>query len=110
MVSAETSRMEAPFSLITTELTLFKQGAEARIYKGTFHGRPCIVKERFSKKYRHPDLDKEITSQRIKSEARSLTRCQSAGISAKFFIYIPTNSISYLLFRCSCSHCLQYKS
>lgn len=74
--------MENSYSFVTSELTLVKQGAEAKIYTGNFHGRPCVVKERFSKKYRHPDLDREITIQRIKSEARSLIRCRSAGISS----------------------------
>lgn len=38
-------------------LVLIKQGAEARVFESTFAGRKSIIKERFSKKYRHPTLD-----------------------------------------------------
>ena len=41
--------------------TLFKQGAEAKLYQGTFLGHSAVVKERFPKKYRHPQLDKQLT-------------------------------------------------
>ena len=58
---------------------LIKQGSEAKIYSGTFHGKPCILKERFVKHYRHPHLDREISTQRLKSEVRSLVRCRLAG-------------------------------
>ena len=62
------------------KFVLIKQGSEAKIYSGSFHGKPCIAKERFAKHYRHPDLDKEITTQRLKNEVRSLVRCRMAGI------------------------------
>lgn len=39
-----------------------------------------ICKERFPKKYRHPQLDVSLTKSRTKAEARSLIRCQRAGI------------------------------
>ena len=61
---------------------LIRQGAEAIIYSGNFHGKPCIVKERFLKSYRHPDLDREITKERMKNEVRSLVRCRMAGKQA----------------------------
>ena len=40
-----------------------------------------ICKERFPKKYRHPQLDISLTRSRTKSEARSLIRCQRADVS-----------------------------
>ncbi|XP_057370059.1 EKC/KEOPS complex subunit TP53RK-like [Daphnia carinata] len=61
---------------------LVKQGSEAKIYSGSFHGKPCIVKERFPKRYRHPHLDREISTQRVKNEVRSLVRCRLAGVHA----------------------------
>ncbi|KAL3800769.1 hypothetical protein ACHAW5_002483 [Stephanodiscus triporus] len=39
-----------------------------------------ICKERFPKKYRHPQLDVALTRSRTKAEARSLIRCRRAGI------------------------------
>ncbi|CAH2044458.1 unnamed protein product [Thlaspi arvense] len=46
-------------------LNLIKQGAEARVFESTFAGRRSIVKERFSKKYRHPVLDSKLTLKRL---------------------------------------------
>jgi len=40
-----------------------------------------ICKERFPKKYRHPQLDISLTKTRTKSEARSLIRCNRANVS-----------------------------
>lgn len=55
------------------------QGAEARLYKGVYLKRPAMVKERFVKKYRQPDLDTHLTKDRIRAEARALLRAKSAG-------------------------------
>ena len=78
-------------------LVLIKQGAEAKLYSGYFHGKPCIVKERFVKTYRHPQLDQEISKERLKNEVRSLVRCRFAGkiFSSCFHIY-------FILFRIYC--------
>ncbi|KAF5270004.1 hypothetical protein FQR65_LT05803 [Abscondita terminalis] len=59
---------------------LIKQGAEARIYKGLYLGKPTLIKQRFEKKYRHSDLDEHLTKERIKAESRAIVRCKSAGI------------------------------
>jgi TP53 regulating kinase-like protein len=62
---------------------LIKQGAEAKLYKGIYLGRPTIVKERFKKSYRHVDLDNRLTKERMKSEARAILKCKAAG---KYFL------------------------
>ena len=62
------------------DFVLLRQGAEARLYAGDFLGQKSIVKERFSKKYRHPQLDERLTKERLKGEVRSLMRCKIAGI------------------------------
>lgn len=56
------------------------QGAEGRVYVADWLGHSVIIKQRFPKKYRHVDLDTHITQERIKAEARALTRCRSLGI------------------------------
>lgn len=56
-----------------------KQGAEARLYKGTYLGRPALIKERFVKRYRHPDLDTLLTKERTKGESRAIVRAKAAG-------------------------------
>ena len=40
---------------------LLKQGAEARVYSCMYLGKPAVVKERFVKTYRLPELDKKLT-------------------------------------------------
>lgn len=62
------------------DFELLKQGAEAKIYTGKYLGVPTIIKERFIKGYRHPDLDKKITKDRIRNEARALARCKTIGV------------------------------
>ncbi|KAH9515748.1 TP53 regulating kinase [Bulinus truncatus] len=76
-------------------MKLIKQGAEAKLYMFDFYGRPCIVKERFQKKYRHPSLDTTLTNQRIKSEVRANLRCRMAGILTPtiFMVNFQDNSI-----------------
>lgn len=59
---------------------LWRQGAEARLYVGEFLGKKVIVKERFSKKYRHPQLDEQLSKERLKGEVRSLNRCKVLGV------------------------------
>lgn len=59
---------------------LFKQGAEARVFESTFLGRRSIVKERFSKKYRHPVLDAKLTLKRLNAEARCMTKARRLGV------------------------------
>ncbi|KAI8801993.1 kinase-like domain-containing protein, partial [Cladochytrium replicatum] len=52
-----------------------------RVYRIPYPGRgTAIVKERFRKAYRQPDLDRKLTSRRVIQEARSLQRCKRAGL------------------------------
>eukprot|EP00041_Stephanoeca_diplocostata_P004022 m.40280 g.40280 ORF g.40280 m.40280 type:complete len:230 (+) comp14797_c0_seq1:80-769(+) len=59
---------------------VLQQGAEAKVYVGVYQGRRAIVKERFRKKYRHPELDRKLTKQRLLSEARNLARSRDVGV------------------------------
>ncbi|KAG0467769.1 hypothetical protein HPP92_017097 [Vanilla planifolia] len=59
---------------------LLKQGAEARVFESVFVGRKSIVKERFSKKYRHPSVDSKLTFKRLNAEARCMTKARKLGV------------------------------
>lgn len=63
-----------------SNFTLLRQGAEARLHVGQFLGQNAVVKERFSKTYRHPELDAKLTKDRVKAEARALLKCKSIGV------------------------------
>lgn len=63
-----------------TNFQLVKQGAEAKLYTGTFLGQEVVVKERFCKKYRHPALDTQLTKDRHRAEVRALAKCKQCGV------------------------------
>lgn len=46
---------------------LIEQGAEAKIYRCRWEGQESILKERLPKRYRHPELDRKLSTQRINS-------------------------------------------
>ncbi|KAK1750576.1 kinase-like domain-containing protein [Echria macrotheca] len=62
--------------------SLIAQGAEGRLYKTThLHAdRPCALKYRPPKPYRHPILDARLTKARIAAEAKVLDRCYREGV------------------------------
>ncbi|GBB90546.1 hypothetical protein RclHR1_17530004 [Rhizophagus clarus] len=74
---------------------LIKQGAEARIYTAPFLTRTAIIKERFSKTYRHPILDKKLTARRVNQEARCLFKCRKSGVDTPvlYFVNIEDSTI-----------------
>lgn len=53
------------------------QGAESRLYFGKHVDNHCVIKHRFSKKYRHPLLDKKLTKERTKRERRIIDKIRS---------------------------------
>ncbi|KAL3518850.1 hypothetical protein ACH5RR_021439, partial [Cinchona calisaya] len=52
-----------------------------RVFESIFVGRRSIIKERFSKKYRHPSLDSKLTLKRLNAEARCMTKARRLGVS-----------------------------
>ncbi|CAI0434031.1 unnamed protein product [Linum tenue] len=71
-------------------LVLLKQGAEARVFESNFVGRRAVVKERFSKKYRHPTLDAKLTLKRLNAEARCTTKARRLGVSTPSLYAVDT--------------------
>jgi len=81
IVSDSVSVSEAP---PLPGFTLFRQGAEARLYRGLLWGElPAVAKQRFPKTYRHPQLDQQLTQERLRAETRSLTRCLALGVAVR---------------------------
>ena len=56
------------------EWSLLFQGAESRVYRGTYNSQPAILKERFKKTYRLPELDQKLTKERIRSELKAYVK------------------------------------
>jgi TP53 regulating kinase-like protein len=66
----------------SSSLVLVGQGAEGRLFEGTsFLGtsKVILVKERFPKTYRHPELDARLTKERMRAELRGILRAKSIG-------------------------------
>lgn len=63
------------------------QGAESRLYFGLHSNNRCVIKHRFSKKYRHPLLDKKLTKERTKRERRMIEKIQAK--SKELAEYMP---------------------
>jgi TP53 regulating kinase-like protein len=59
---------------------LFKKGAEANIYIDDWHGYRVVLKRRFPKAYRHPDLDTRIRKYRTIHEPQLIHEARKAGV------------------------------
>ena len=81
------------------ELRLLSQGAEARVFTTTFLGKPCVVKQRFKKKYRHPVLDQKLTRSRLLAECRSLMKARILGVQAPTVLFVDKPSASIFMER-----------
>ncbi len=69
------------------------KGAEAIVYSGSFLGVPAVLKQRFPKKYRLPQIDNEIRLQRMRAEARIMTECWKIGIHVPALLGININNM-----------------
>ena len=64
------------------------EGAEATVTAGSWMGKPAVLKARRPRGYRHPDLDRRLTRQRLSAEARVLGKLQSIGFPSPSIIDI----------------------
>ena len=65
----------------------------------TFLGRPCVVKERFVKQYRHALLDTELSLTRTTREARLLAKCRKLAIRAPTVYFVDQRARKLYLER-----------
>lgn len=61
-------------------MELIRQGAEAKLFKASFQGKPALLKSRIPKEYRNKQLDKTLRSTRTTGEANLLRKARSLGI------------------------------
>ena len=67
---------------------LIKKGAEASLYLEKWHDRMVILKKRLSKRYRVPELDRDIQLQRTKHEPQIMHRAKKAGVSTPMIFMV----------------------
>ena len=60
----------------------------------SIRGRRSIVKQRFAKTYRHPDLDRKLRHARMVHEARCLVRCAREGIDVPQVYFVDEHEMS----------------
>lgn len=77
--NADDDDMTQAATLYSKDDKPFCQGAEARLFYCKFLGRQAILKERFVKKYRHPELDSQLSKERIKVELKAILKCQQVN-------------------------------
>lgn len=64
-----------------------------------FLGRPAVMKQRFSKAYRHPTLDAALTASRTRAEARALARARALGVAAPALLYVDVEASTLVMER-----------
>ncbi|KAL0229782.1 hypothetical protein PCE1_003346 [Barthelona sp. PCE] len=77
------------------DFELISQGAEGCIYSGIYQGQDVIVKERFSKTYRVPELDRSILETRNIREVKNLFRASTYGVNTPSVLAVipPTHIV-----------------
>jgi len=66
--------------------TVLGRGAEAVIISGSFGKVPSVMKSRIPKGYRLPNMERKLTSSRIRNEARMLIGLRSIGIRTPYVL------------------------
>ncbi len=80
--------MSPPLNMNNEGVPLWKtskmihQGAEATVFSGFWMGEKAVLKKRNRRSYRHPDLDRRLTRQRLSVEVRVLTKLHSSELSS----------------------------
>ena len=79
----------------TPRAKLIKKGAEASLFQAEWHNRKAIIKVRIPKRYRPPELDKQIRSYRTAHEPQLMHEAKAAGVATPliYIVNIPDATI-----------------
>ena len=91
--------MECPAIHIWKPEIVLHEGAEAIVTAGSWLGRRAVLKYRRPRRYRHPDLDRRLTRQRMAVEARVLSRLSAAGFPSPNLMLMEPDQSTMLLSR-----------
>ena len=75
------------------------EGAEATVTAGSWLGKKAVLKSRRARSYRHPDLDRRLTRQRLAVEARVLSRLSAIEFPSPRLVFLDQRNSSMLLSR-----------
>ena len=76
---------------------LIKKGAEASLYKQTWHNREVIMKKRHPKMYRTPELDNMIRSQRTVHEPHIMHKAKEAGVPTPTILMVDVSDANIIM-------------
>ena len=76
---------------------LIKKGAEASLYLEDWHGRKAVLKKRAPKKYRIPELDREIQSRRTRHEPQVMHRAKKAGVPTPVVFFVDVEEATIVM-------------
>ena len=86
---------------------LLFQGAESKVFRGKYESKYSIWKERFVKEYRHPELDKKLTRERIRAELKAYEKivknCPELGQIMPEVLYCDDRNIIFTELKDSCN-------
>tara|TARA_B100002052_G_scaffold111654_1_gene102994 strand:- start:1219 stop:1881 length:663 start_codon:yes stop_codon:yes gene_type:complete len=91
--------MRCPEILIWKPEIVLHEGAEAIVTAGSWLGKRAVLKYRRRRRYRHPDLDRRLTRQRMAVEARVLSKLSAAGYPSPSLMLMQPNKSTMLLSR-----------
>ncbi len=76
---------------------IIHEGAEATVSGGSWMGKKAVLKSRRPRSYRHPDLDRRLTKQRLAVESRVLSRLSSEGFPSPSIMHLDQRQSSILI-------------
>lgn len=76
---------------------LLKKGAEASLFLAEWHGKWVVMKTRFAKKYRHPQLDNAIRSYRTAKEPQLMSEAKRAGVPTPLVLQVDLKNASIVM-------------
>lgn len=78
-------------------MVLIKKGAEASLFLEEWHDRKVIMKRRLPKKYRIPELDLMIRSQRTKDEPHIIHKAKEAGVPTPTIFIVDVSDANIVM-------------
>ena len=69
-------------------MELLGHGAEGRVFATLIHGKPAVIKERASKRYRVAELDLKLTKQRLIQEPKCMAKSRRAGVLTPTLLFV----------------------
>ena len=78
-------------------MVMFNKGAEASLYLEEWHDRRVIMKRRLPKRYRIPELDLMIRSQRTMYEPHIIRKAKEAGVPTPTILMVDVSNANIVM-------------